>query len=44
MSELNQIGYANTISIEHEDADYEQNLDAVKEGLILGRQHLKKFM
>jgi sugar phosphate isomerase/epimerase len=44
LSELEQIGYTNTISIEHEDADYEQNLDAVKEGLIMGKQYLKKFI
>lgn len=44
LSELKSCGYSNTISIEHEDADYEQDLNAVKEGLVLGRQHLKKFI
>lgn len=44
IGELNKIEYQHTISIEHEDGDYEHSLDAVKEGLILGKNYLKKFM
>lgn len=37
IKELKDIGYNKTLSIEHEDPDYEDTLDLVKEGLILGK-------
>lgn len=42
--ELNKIGYDKTISIEHEDADYESSLELVQEGLIKGRKFLEQFI
>lgn len=40
--ELASNGYDGTISIEHEDHDYEGDLEQVKEGLLLGKSHLIK--
>jgi len=34
---LKKIGFAGTVSIEHEDADFEGSLDKVQEGLLLGK-------
>ncbi len=42
--ELKAIGYDKTISIEHEDADYEHGLASVQEGLLLGKSFLKKYI
>lgn len=44
VSELRKIGYNKTISIEHEDANYESSLKSVKEGLLLGKEHIKKYL
>ncbi len=44
IQELKKNGYDKTISIEHEDADYEQGLASVQEGLLLGRSYLKKYV
>ena len=38
--ELARIGYEGSISIEHEDPDYEGSEELVKEGLVLGNRHL----
>ncbi len=37
---LKEIGYAGTVSIEHEDADYEGTLEKVQQGVLLGKQFL----
>jgi sugar phosphate isomerase/epimerase len=37
-------GYTGVISIEHEDLLFEGSEEKVKEGLILGRKHLEKFI
>lgn len=42
MSLLQQAGYTGTLSIEHEDAAYEDNLAQVQEGLLLGKDNIKK--
>lgn len=44
ISEFKKIGYNKTISIEHEDANYESGLKAVQEGLVLGKEHLIKYL
>ena len=44
IKELKDIGYDGVISIEHEDPLYEGSEQKVKEGLILGREHLAKFI
>lgn len=41
---LKDAGYDGVISIEHEDPLYEGSEEKVKEGLILGRQHLEKYV
>lgn len=45
LGELKKIGYDGTISIEHEDQEYEGSLEAVSEGILKSRtfleQHLK---
>lgn len=41
---LRVAGYDKTISIEHEDQDFEETLDLVKEGLVLGKDFLKQFI
>lgn len=41
--ELKKAGYQGTISIEHEDPDYEESLELVKKGLRLGKEYLKAF-
>ena len=40
---LRSAGYDSVISIEHEDHLYEGSEKKIKEGLVLGRQHLEKF-
>ena len=42
--ELEKAGYQGTVSIEHEDPDYEDSLDLVENGLILGKEYLKAFI
>jgi sugar phosphate isomerase/epimerase len=44
IGELKAIGYEGVISIEHEDPLYEGSIEKVKEGLILGKKHLDKFI
>lgn len=44
LSCLKKINYNKTISIEHEDPFYENSLEKVKEGLILGKEHLCQFI
>ncbi|NLC67941.1 MAG: sugar phosphate isomerase/epimerase [Clostridiaceae bacterium] len=44
IGELKAVGYDGVISIEHEDPLYEGSIGKVKEGLILGRKHLEKFV
>jgi sugar phosphate isomerase/epimerase len=41
---LKEIGYTGVLSIEHEDPLYEDSIDKVKEGLMLGKKHLDRFM
>lgn len=41
---LRECGYNGVLSIEHEDPLYEGSEARVKEGLILGRKHLEKFV
>lgn len=40
MGVLQEVGYDDVISIEHEDHEYEGTDDKVREGLIIGREHL----
>ena len=42
--ELKKAGYQGTVSIEHEDPDYEDSLELVENGLILGKEYLKTFI
>ncbi len=42
IKELQGIGYTGTVSIEHEDADYEGTLEKVQQGLLMGKQFLEK--
>lgn len=42
--ELKKIGYNGTISIEHEDMQYENSLEKVEEGIIKAKNHIKKFI
>ena len=42
--ELEKAGYQGTVSIEHEDPDYEDSLELVENGLILGKEYLKAFI
>lgn len=44
INELKQAGYDGVISIEHEDPLYEGSEEKVKEGLLLGKKHLEKFI
>lgn len=39
---LQEIGFDGTLSIEHEDPEYEGSEDEVKEGLRLGKRHLEE--
>ncbi len=41
---LEKAGYNDVVSIEHEDPLYEGSEEKVKEGLILGRDFLKKLL
>jgi len=41
---LKKIGYNGTISIEHEDADYEGSLDKVAEGILASRSYLQQYL
>lgn len=41
---LRDIGYDDVVSIEHEDPMYEGSEEKVKEGLVLGRSYLEKFI
>lgn len=40
---LQEVGYDDVLSIEHEDPEYEGSEEKVKEGLTLGRRHLEQF-
>lgn len=44
IGELKAIGYDKTISIEHEDCHYEDTLENMQKGLILGREYLEEFI
>jgi len=44
IKELKNSGYDGVISIEHEDPLYEGSEEKVKEGLLLGKKHLEKFI
>lgn len=44
IGELKAIGYNGTISIEHEDPDYEENLLRVQEGIVLAKNYLVPFI
>ena len=37
-------GFDGTISIEHEDAHYEDSLELMQKGLVLGKNYLKEFL
>lgn len=41
---LNQVHYTGTISLEHEDAVWEGDIEKVKCGLLRGRRHLEQFL
>lgn len=41
---LKAVGYRQTISIEHEDNHYEDTLEAMQKGLVLGRTYLQEFI
>jgi sugar phosphate isomerase/epimerase len=41
---LQDVGYDDVLSIEHEDPEYEGSVDAIKEGLRLGQEHLAQFV
>lgn len=41
---LRRIGYNGTVSIEHEDADYEGSMEKVAEGILASRSYLTQFM
>lgn len=41
---LKKIGYSGTISIEHEDRDYEGSLEAVSEGILKSRAFLEQYL
>ena len=41
---LKDIGYDGTVSIEHEDADYEGTLEAVSEGILRAKEHLEQYI
>lgn len=43
-AELEKIGYDGTISIEHEDRDYEGSLEAVSEGILKSRAFLEQYI
>ena len=42
--ELKKINYNGTISIEHEDKDYEGSLEAVAEGILKSREFLNQYL
>jgi len=44
VSLLYEIGYAATISIEHEDPVWEGNEDKIKRGIIGAKKHIKQFL
>jgi sugar phosphate isomerase/epimerase len=41
---LKEIGYVGVLSTEHEDPLYEETREKVKEGLVLGRNHLEQYI
>lgn len=43
-SELTKVGFSGPVILEHEDRDYEGSLKLIKEGLILARQNLYKYI
>lgn len=42
--ELKKIGYEGTVSIEHEDRDYEGSLEAVSDGILKSREFLAAYL
>jgi len=44
LDELKKNGFDGTVSMEHEDPQYEGSLSAVKEGLVKGKEYLLPFM
>lgn len=44
LGELKKINYSGTISIEHEDRDYEGSLEAVSEGILKSREFLSQYL
>jgi sugar phosphate isomerase/epimerase len=44
ISTLQEAGYDNVLSIEHEDPVWEGSEEKVKDGLLLGRKHLAQFI
>lgn len=41
---LKSIGYKGVVSIEHEDPDYEKDINLLKEGILIGKSNLEKYM
>lgn len=44
MASLERIGYQGTVSIEHEDPVYSGDLDKVKQGILMARDHIASCM
>ena len=44
LGELKKIGYSGTVSIEHEDKDYEGTLEAVERGIVASREFLSQYL
>lgn len=44
ISTLRENGYDGVVSIEHEDPEYEGTEEKVKEGLLIAKKHLEKFI
>ncbi|MCF0135155.1 MAG: sugar phosphate isomerase/epimerase [Lachnospiraceae bacterium] len=44
MKELKAVGFDGTISIEHEDPVYSGDLDKVKQGILMARDHIRSCM
>ncbi len=44
LAALHEIGYEGTVSIEHEDRNWESTTEKKKEGLLFSKRHLKFFM
>lgn len=44
LGELKKMGYSGTVSIEHEDKDYEGTLEAVEKGIVASREFLSQYL